>query len=1489
MKIKRIFKVFFKTIGIVILVLLLTFISTGILLQVPIVQNFVAKIGINIVSKRINADISLENFRISGFNTIELKNFSINDTHNNHMLSAGYIKVKVKRLSPSQKVFHFKEVIVRDLVFNHIKYENSAKSNLMMLFPVSEKEKVKSNKPVTILGDYVRIYNWSYKLKDYNRIRNRMEIDFKNLYVTDAYGEFLDLTVINDSVSVQILNLALKEEKGFDLKSFRSDFIISSTTLRSQNMAIVTANSDFALDLIFDYSSFKSYGNGRFTDSVRITSKIKKNSLINLIDISQFTSTLAGADNLVELETEVYGPVNNMHIKNIDLSIFDVTYYAGDVLLKDVDKGDMYLGLDIKNFITNYSDIGKFKVPAFEKNVNNPKTIILPDDLKKLGIVSLSGSFAGEFDNFKSDISAETDMGYVFADIKYNKTSENTNDFNILLNGSKVNIGEILEIAPKVKTVDLSLTAEGTAKKFIPQTFNIEGNISRVLLEKTHLTDIHFQSSKDIEQFFAHISTFNEDLFLDASANAILSTSAPNLNSSIAINHANLTNLGLIDKDYSFIVGGFFNANLNGNNIDDARAQINGSRLYITTDKQTYNIGDIMFTQSSNNKWNKLVNFKSKVIDFNIEGNFVYKDLPTYFANVIHNVLPNISDYIHKNTSDNVQLQAFIDLKKPQLITFSIPDLDISPNTSLFISADDTSSVSIDIYSENVKFNSYNINELNFYSDYKNGVLASELSANNVYLGEKISDASVIDISDFLLKNELIDNFMYFDLMWHDTIYDKNSHLKINSNINKLPVLVFNISDESFVSLQNNVWNVFSDGDIEIGKSFYSVDNLHIGNSKTKLHLNGAYSEKQDNSLNIDFTNLDISPINFFLSDSMPVKGILNGNAAVSYSGKNPYFSADLGISDIFVKESYVGDIMFNTEWKSGIKAIDIDASLIQTRNNIADSLIIIRGDYFPLSENGDINGNLSFNNFNFSFFEPFVSSAIENPKGYISGNIDVGKNIHSPSLSGMLNFRDAGLKIKYTDAAYTFSDSVFINPKAISFDRFKVFDEKGRYFDLSGNITHTGLKDFGLSLNAAFDRFTFLDNSISLENQTMYGSAILSGLASLSGNFNELDISADVSTNAGTEITINLNSNKTASQQSFINFVTYDEDSVLVTSRIKKDNSGNLKINAMAELLSNAHLNIILPYSLGDMRINGTGNLAYKQDKDSKFSVVGDYFVNSGNVKLNYQNFVQYEFGIKEGGGIIFNGDPMNASMSIEAVYQTRASLAGILTSTDGGGQDARVPVDCIISFSGVLSDPEVSFSIELPGVNEDTKAQIFAAIDINDQTAVAEQVFYLMLLKSFYTTNNLSSSNAIGNSSLQILSGQISSMLSNISRNIDFGVNYKPGDDVSAQEVEFMFKAGLFDNRVIIDGNIGVHDNAANPSPNNASNIVGDFNLEYKITKDGKLRAKVFNRSNDYNLLEQNGLYTQGLGLSYYTEFDKFSDLFRKKKKRSYQLIEN
>ena len=102
---------------------------------------------------------------------------------------------------------------------------------------------------------------------------------------------------------------------------------------------------------------------------------------------------------------------------------------------------------------------------------------------------------------------------------------------------------------------------------------------------------------------------------------------------------------------------------------------------------------------------------------------------------------------------------------------------------------------------------------------------------------------------------------------------------------------------------------------------------------------------------------------------------------------------------------------------------------------------------------------------------------------------------------------------------------------------------------------------------------------------------------------------------------------------------------------------------------------------------------------------------------------------------------------------------------------------------------------------------------------------------------------------------------------------------------------EAPLVKDRLIFKGTTGISNRKDADAAKDITNLIGDFNLEYKVT--GNFRVKVFNQINDKvnTVGVPQEKYTQGIGLQYQEDFNKTSELkaiqgikkiFKRKKKK-------
>jgi hypothetical protein len=282
--------------------------------------------------------------------------------------------------------------------------------------------------------------------------------------------------------------------------------------------------------------------------------------------------------------------------------------------------------------------------------------------------------------------------------------------------------------------------------------------------------------------------------------------------------------------------------------------------------------------------------------------------------------------------------------------------------------------------------------------------------------------------------------------------------------------------------------------------------------------------------------------------------------------------------------------------------------------------------------------------------------------------------------------------------------------------------------------------------------------------------------------------------------------------------------------------------IDIKANITPEAQVNIYLPADLGKIESKGHGNLNLKTSSNGEFVMIGDYIVDRGNFNFNFKNLISKRFDIVPGGKITWTGDPTGAYMNIVGLYKVKVSLSslGIVIDSTADYKNKQT-VNCYITLKNKLLNPDIKFSIDLPDADPDIKRMVFANLDTTNPAMVNEQMISLLVFGSFSFNNATNMS--VASQGYNILTNQLSSMLSKISNNVDIGMNYRPGDDISKQEFEVALSTQLFNDRLIIDGNVGM---TYDRGQKNASNIVGDVDILYKLTKDGRWLLKAFNHSN-------------------------------------------
>ena len=275
---------------------------------------------------------------------------------------------------------------------------------------------------------------------------------------------------------------------------------------------------------------------------------------------------------------------------------------------------------------------------------------------------------------------------------------------------------------------------------------------------------------------------------------------------------------------------------------------------------------------------------------------------------------------------------------------------------------------------------------------------------------------------------------------------------------------------------------------------------------------------------------------------------------------------------------------------------------------------------------------------------------------------------------------------------------------------------------------------------------------------------------------------------------------------------------------------------------------------------------------KKEIFNITGDYTIASGNYKFVALGFASRDFSIQEGSTVKFNGDIMDSMLDIDASYTTKASLSTLIADTTSVSN--RRTVECGITISDKISNPRLGFSIVVPDLDPTVQSRVESALSTEDK--VQKQFLSLIISNSFLPDEQ---SGIVNNSSVlysnvtDIMTNQLNNIFQKLNIPLDLGLNYQPnekGNDI----FDVAVSTQLFNNRVIVNGNIG---NRQYNSGNSGSDVVGDLDIEIKLTRSGALRLNLFSHSADEYTNYLDNSQRNGIGLTYQQEFNNFREFIR------------
>ena len=300
-----------------------------------------------------------------------------------------------------------------------------------------------------------------------------------------------------------------------------------------------------------------------------------------------------------------------------------------------------------------------------------------------------------------------------------------------------------------------------------------------------------------------------------------------------------------------------------------------------------------------------------------------------------------------------------------------------------------------------------------------------------------------------------------------------------------------------------------------------------------------------------------------------------------------------------------------------------------------------------------------------------------------------------------------------------------------------------------------------------------------------------------------------------------------------------------------------------------------------------GGGNIALEvRPSKDLFTINGDYTLNNGIYHFNGMGITSKNFEVTDGSSVKFNGDIMDSDLDIDAKYTLKASLASLIADTTSVG--TRRTVECGMSVTGKLSNPQLSFSINVPDLDPMTRSKVESALSTDDK--VQKQFMALLVTNNFLPDEQsgiVNNSNLLTSNVADLMATQLNNILQKLDIPLDLGLNYAESES-GTSIFDVALSTQLFNNRVIVNGSVGNRKGVANYT----NDVVGDLDIEVKMDKTGQVRLNLFSHSADEYTNYLDNSQRNGVGVAYQKEFDSlkqfFRDLFSTKEERQARELE-
>lgn len=1292
-----------------------------------------------------------------------------------------------------------------------------------------------------------------------------------------------EITLKDKTASLNLEKFQFLEASGFELK----DLILSMTTDEQQtaisrfyvetNRSFVDAEADL------NYESIQQLVEN--PEQANLNLEISDLSL-DLRDSYFFASEL-GQDSLIQEiakfpflgDLSVHGNLTQLDIPQLTIS-WDKTKFEAN--------GDVTNPLAIDSLFFDFPEI---RLRSNRENISrfvseSDYGIQLPEQL------DLRVNAKGTLEDLLAELDLFTDLGEVKLAASYQNLDELA--FDLHLDLSELQLGLLLQ-NPDLDTLSLNLQARGKGANIYEMTASLESDFRQLNLYGSDYSGL--QLNGDIIDGAGDISLLLDSDYLDFDLLSSITIDSINSKVSLALDlkGADFYELGFSEKESRAQLK--LDANFEGN-LDDFTASAFLHDGLVLFNKKKYSTGQIDL-RAFVNPDSTHVSIDSKLAKGFIETNTnpaaLAQALENHFLQYLEEV-DSTQVALNSHIMMNMDLSIYDDPLLSDILLQGLGQLDSGKIELSYFQ--DLNSLTASIDFPYINYSGSEIDSLKLD-------LSSDLSQLNFDFGFQGLTSGPINMEQTLLSGELTDSRIYLDF---SSYQDESNLYHIASDIGLSGDTVnIHINPKDLILSKKN-WVIPASNQIYYSESQLDFQDFSFSQNGQELSIKKNIEGFTEENIAVLFQNFRLSSISSLLNpEEIIAGGRLDGQLVV----ENPFGAIGL-----------MGNITIDSLKAAGVPLgnLSLDATAKSLGNYILDLKLRddgidlnVAGQYIADESGGEFDLKLDLLKAEMKKIAALSQDQILEASGYLQGQIIASGKTSDPRYEGSFQFNQTSFIPAQLSTKYLLSDEkITLDNEGIYFDQFTVRDANENKFTVDGEILTSDLINPKFDLKLVAKNFIVV-NSTNTENELFYGRGTIDADVSIKGDLNLPIVEASLNIKEDTDLTLIIPESQLdlVERDGVVIFVNKENPDDFLTGQREENISAFSGYDIQAQLTAEpkARFKVVIDPKTGDnLLLSGSANLQMDINPNGRITLSGAYEITEGHYEMSLYNLISKKFLINPGSRITWNGDPLDATMDIRAIYEVKTSSTELMSSQISGSNQetksqykTRLPFLVYLNVAGELLKPEISFALDMP---ENDRGALGGSVysqvlQVNEQEdELNKQVFSLLVLNRFFPSQGSDGSTGgaealARNSASQVLSSQMNALSSKLFGDSGFQVgfdidsyqDYQSGSGQNRTDLSINAQQSLFNDRLVVEvgSQVGLEGNSQGAEQ--ANSLLANISIEYMLTEDGRWRIRAF-RKNQFESIIDGQLVVTGAGLVFNREFNEFSELWTSTPKKADEI---